>query len=226
MATLDPGAYTAIVAGNGDTTGVALVEIYDLDFNDSSILGATDSILANISTRAFVETGANIVIAGFILGEGAGDDNVIVRGLGPSLSGAGVPNVLADPTLELRNSDGALIMANNNWQDDPGQAALISEAGLAPVNPLESAMASTLPPGFYTALLAGAGGGTGNGIVEVYNLGSGAVIPTPTPGASPTATPGVSPSRERHHRVPTPTPSIDAGGVRVQGECARRTSME
>jgi hypothetical protein len=79
------------------------------------------------------------VIAGFILGNGTMADNVIVRGLGPSLAGAGVPTVLADPRLELRNSNGTLLRADDNWQDDPVQAALVTAAGLAPTSPLESA---------------------------------------------------------------------------------------
>jgi hypothetical protein len=163
--TLNPGPYTAIMKGNNNTSGVGLVEVYDLD-------QAAISNLANISTRAFVSTGANIMIAGFILGGNIGDDNVILRGIGPSLANGGVPNVLADPTLELRDSNGALIRSNNDWQDDPLQAALIAAAGLAPPNALESAIAATLAPGPYTALLAGLNNGTGNGLVEVYDLGT------------------------------------------------------
>jgi len=170
VATLAPGNYTAIVAGRETTPsffapGVALVEVYDLD-------QATASKLANISTRAFVSTSANIVIAGFILGNNLGDDNVILRGIGPSLAAAGVSTVLANPTLELRDSNGALIRANNDWQDDPAQAALITAASLAPTNNLESGIAATLSPGQYTALLAGLNSGTGIGLVEVYNRGS------------------------------------------------------
>ncbi len=167
-ATLAPGAYTAIVRGNGNTSGVALVEVYDLE------AGAA-SKLANISTRAFVGTGDNIVIAGFMLGGNppqAGNDRIVVRGIGPSLGAAGVPNALADPTLELRNSDGALVDANNDWQDDAAQAAELSAAGLAPANPLESGIAATLPPGLYTALLGGLNNGTGIGLVEVYDRGA------------------------------------------------------
>jgi len=161
--TLEPGAYTAILRGKNNGTGVGLVEVYDLD-------QAAASKVANISTRAFVGTSSDIVIAGFILGGGTMPDNVIVRGIGPSLAGL-VPDALADPTLELRNSNGALIRANNNWQDDPAQPAIISAAGLAPTNPLESAIAATLSPGLYTALLAGVNDGTGVGLVEVYDLG-------------------------------------------------------
>ena len=127
-ATLAPGAYTAIVRGNGpNINGVGLVEVYDLDQAAASKLG-------NISTRAFVQTGSNIVIAGFMLANGGGDDNVIVRGLGPSLSDDGLSPVLANPTLELRNSDGTLLFSNNDWQDNTAQAAIISGAGLAPSN--------------------------------------------------------------------------------------------
>jgi hypothetical protein len=164
VATLAPGAYTAIVRGNGNTSGVALVEVYDL--NQSA-----DSKLANLSTRAFVGTDNNIVIAGFLLGS-SGDDRVVVRGIGPSLTAAGVPNALPDPTLELRDGNGALLSANNDWQDNPAQAAELTAAGLAPTNNLESAMVATLPPGLYTALLSGANNGTGIGVVEVYDRGT------------------------------------------------------
>jgi hypothetical protein len=109
------------------------------------------------------------VIAGFILGGHGGNANVILRGIGPSLTALGVPDALANPALELRDSNGSLLLANNDWQDDPIQAALISAAGLAPTNNSESAMASTLPPGLYTALLSGLNGGTGVGLVEVYD---------------------------------------------------------
>jgi hypothetical protein len=165
-ATLAPGNYTAITRGNGTGKGVALVEVYDLD-------AAANSKLANLSTRAFVSINNNVVIAGFILGNNSGVDRIIVRGLGPSLSSYGVPNPLQDPTLELRNQNGALLAANDNWQDRPVQAAEISAAGLAPSNNAESAIAATLPPGLYSAILAGRNGGTGIGLVEVYDRGGG-----------------------------------------------------
>jgi hypothetical protein len=163
VATLAPGNYTGVVRGNGETTGVALVEVYDLD--------PTAGKLANISTRAFVSTGDNVVIAGFILGHNGGSDQVVVRGLGPSLAAAGVPSVLANPSLELRDSDGVLLASNNDWLDNPAQAADVTDAGLQPTNDRESAISATLPPGLYTALLSGLNTGTGNGIVEVYDLG-------------------------------------------------------
>jgi hypothetical protein len=157
-----------------NTTGVALVEVYDLN-------QGVDSKLANLSTRAFVSTGDNIVIAGFLLSNnGAGLDRIVVRGVGPSLAPGLFPAsvVLANPTLELRDAHGALILANNDWQDDPAQAAEITAAGLAPANNLESAIAATLSPGLYTALLEGLNSGTGIGLVEVYDRGtSGASTP-------------------------------------------------
>jgi hypothetical protein len=162
--TLNPGAYTAILRGKNDTSGVALVEVYDLS-------PAVPGKLANISTRAFVSTGSDIVIAGFILGHHSGVDRIIARGIGPSLTALGIANALADPTLELRDQNGALLFSNNDWQDNPAQAAELVAAGLAPANPLESGIAATLPPGLYTALLAGLNNGTGTGLVEIYDRG-------------------------------------------------------
>ncbi len=164
-ATLAPGAYTAIVRGSGDTSGVALVEVYDLN-------PAADSKLANLSTRAFVSTGDHIVIAGFMLGSDSGNDRIVVRGVGPSLTLAGVPNALVNPNLELRDNNGALLVANDNWQDNSAQAAELIAAGLAPTSPLESGIASALPPGLYTALLSGTANSTGVGVIEVYDRGA------------------------------------------------------
>ena len=205
-ATLLPGAYSAIVSGKNNGSGIGLVEVYDLS-------QAVASKLANISTRALVGIGDNIVIAGFILGNNSGDDRVVLRGIGPSLTSLGVPNTLSDPTLQLRDSNGALLIANNNWQDDPVQAAELIAAGLAPTNPLESGIAATLPPGPYTALLAGLNNGTGIGLVEVYDRGGG---PTPTPSATPTATapPTPTPSATATATVPpTPTPTATPSGT-------------
>jgi len=140
----------------------------------------------------------------------------VVRGLGPSLAPAFFPPsaVLADPTLELRDTNGTLILANNDWQDNAVQAAEIAAAGLAPSNNLESAIAATLSPGLYTALLAGRDFGTGIGLVEIYDRGDGSggpppVSPTPgiTPVPSPTPTPGVpTPTPSAPPATPTPTP--------------------
>jgi glucose/arabinose dehydrogenase len=163
IATLQPGAYTAVVQGKNGASGVGLVEVYDLDL-------AAASKLANISTRSFVQTGDNRLIGGFILGSSSGAAKVIVRAIGPSLTQAGITNALADPTLELRDSNGALLLANDNWQDDPNQAAQITASGLAPSNPLESVISTSLLPGAYTAIVAGKNGGTGIGLVEIYNI--------------------------------------------------------
>jgi hypothetical protein len=166
-ATLPPGAYTAIVRGKDNTSGVALVEVYDMN-------QSVPAKLANMSTRALVGTGDDIVIAGFILGGSPPEagDRIVVRGIGPSLAALGVANALADPKLELRDSDGALLAANNNWQDDSTQAAELTAAGLAPTNNLESGLALTLPSGLYTALLSGVNNGAGIGLIEVYDRGA------------------------------------------------------
>jgi hypothetical protein len=161
-ATLAPGAYTAIIRGKNNTTGVGLIEVYD-------IAQASTSKLANISTRAFVSTGTDIIIAGFTLGNSGGNGKVIIRGIGPSLSAFGVSPALADPTLELRDRNGNLLISDNDWQDSAAQAAEITAAGLAPSNPKEAAIAADLSPDAYTALLAGFGNTTGVGIVEVYD---------------------------------------------------------
>jgi hypothetical protein len=165
VATLAPGAYSAILRGNGNTSGVALVEAYDLNQD-------ADSKMANLSTRAFVSTGDDIVIAGFLLSDSTTSNKVVVRGIGPSLTALGIPNALANPTLELRDGNGAILVSNNDWQDNPVQAAEISDAGLAPATPFESAIAASLPPGLYTALLSGINNGTGVGVVEVYDRGA------------------------------------------------------
>jgi hypothetical protein len=163
-ATLNPGAYTAIVRGKNNTSGVALVEVYDL--NAEAL-----SKLANISTRAFVSTGDNVLIAGVTLGSHRDDDRIVVRGIGPSLAAGGVTGALANPTLELRNSNGGLLASNNDWQDNLAQATELTAAGLAPTNPLESGIATTLPAGVYTALLLGVNSSAGVGLVEVYDRG-------------------------------------------------------
>ena len=197
LVTLEPGAYTAIVRGENNSSGVALIELYDLSLGVPSKLG-------NISTRAFVSTGNNIVIAGFILGNGTSDDKIVVRGIGPSLTAFGVPNALANPTLELRNSDGALLVSNDDWQDNPAHAAELIAFNLAPTNDLESGLVATLAPGAYTALLAGLNNGTGVGLVEVYD--NPVAGPTPTPG-TPTPTPGPPTPTPTPGGTPTPTPA-------------------
>jgi sugar lactone lactonase YvrE len=160
LATLDPGNYTAIVRGANNTTGVAVVEGYDIDAGTSSTLG-------NISTRGVVQTGAKVMIAGVIVG-GSGSQEVIVRALGPTLSNFGVANALADPTLELRDINGNLIQSNDNWRST--QQAEIIATGLQPSYDAESAIVATLAPSNYTMIVRGVNSTTGVALVEVYRL--------------------------------------------------------
>ena len=157
---LNPGAYTAVVRGKNNGIGTAVVEAYDLD-------PTNNSKLANLATRGFVQTGDNILIAGFITGNRNGNINVLLRAMGPSLAGQ-VPTVLADPIMELHDSNGATLATNDNWQDT--QKTQIEQTGIPPGNPKESAIVASLPPGGYTAIVRGVNGGVGNAVVEVYNL--------------------------------------------------------
>jgi uncharacterized repeat protein (TIGR03803 family) len=160
VATLDPGAYTAIVSGRNGGTGIALVEAYDLD-------QTVDSQLANISTRGLVETGDNVMIGGFIVGGDTG--SVALRAIGPSLIASGVTNALADPFLELHDVNGAVVASNDNWQESADKQVFIDD-GIAPTNDKESIILGTLTAGAYTAIVSGVGQGTGVGLVEAYNL--------------------------------------------------------
>jgi plastocyanin len=170
IANLPPGNYTAIVQGVSNTTGVALMEVYDLN------PGTTNSILGNISTRSFVQTNDNVMIGGFIV-QGSGAKRVIVRAIGPELTQFGVPNVLADPTLELHDRTAALIASNDNWQTTiiggiitANQVSDIQNSGHAPTVASESAIIANLPPGNYTAIVRGVSNTTGVALVEVYDL--------------------------------------------------------
>jgi hypothetical protein len=150
-------AYTAIMRGANGGTGIGVMEVYDLD-------RTVDSTLANISTRGFIQTGDNVMIGGLIV---LGQDPlpVIVRGIGPSLN---LPGKLADPTIELRNGDGALIRSNDNWRSD--QEAEIIATKIPPSSDLESAIVENLAPGNYTAIVRDVNGATGVALVEVYAL--------------------------------------------------------
>jgi hypothetical protein len=159
IVTLNPGPYTAVVRGSTNGTGIAVVEGYDLDPEPSSKL-------ANISTRGFVQTNDNVMIGGFIFGGGPGATNVVVRGIGPSLSAFGVANPLVDPMLELHDGNGATIASNDDWKSNQ---AVIQGTGLQPSNDAEAAiLATNLAPGGYTAVLQGKNGGVGVGVLEVY----------------------------------------------------------
>lgn len=161
--TLTPGQnYTAIVRGKNDQSGVAVVEAFDLDVGAASKLG-------NISTRGFVDLNDNVMIAGLIVSSNNGSGlKVLVRALGPTLGDFGVPGVLANPTLDLVNSSGAVIRSNDNWKDS--QRNEIEAAQLTPSHDQESALVETLVPGAYTAIVRGSGQTTGAGLVEVYNI--------------------------------------------------------
>ncbi|MBA3652322.1 MAG: hypothetical protein H0W66_12795 [Chthoniobacterales bacterium] len=159
---LAPGAYTAIVTGiDGTTNNIALVEVYDLD-------SVNTPQLQNISTRGTVSTVESVMIAGVIVGGTVGQ-NVVIRGLGPSLA-ASVPDALPDPQLVLVDGFGQTIATNDDWQDT--QASDIANTGLAPTNSLESAILAPLPPGAYTAILSDTTGATGIGLIEIYNISS------------------------------------------------------
>lgn len=163
IAMLPPANYTAIVRGIEDKTGVGVVELYDLD-------RTVDALLANISTRGLVQTGNNVMIGGFIIGGGNASAKVVLRAIGPSLSQQGVANPLGDPTLRLFDGNGTLLAENDDWEDDPVQAAEIIAAGIPPQNDLESALVATLPPGPSTGIVAGKGGAIGVALVEAYHL--------------------------------------------------------
>lgn len=162
VATLDPGAYTAVLAGKNGTTGIGLVEAFDLD-------QTVPSRLANISTRGVVGTGDNVLIGGFILGPNAGGTpRVVVRAIAPSLASAGIQGAVQDPTLELHDGQGNTIASNDNWKD--AQEAELVASGVPPTDDREAAIVIRLTPGNYTGVVSGKDGTTGVGLVEVYNV--------------------------------------------------------
>jgi hypothetical protein len=166
LRTLAPGRYSAIVRGVGNTTGIALVEAYDLN-------PTANSKFANLSTRGLVQTNQNVMIAGFIVGHGLGTGGtgtvkILVRGIGPSLAQAGVTNELQDPLIQLFNANGALLAQNDNWRDT--QQAAIQATHIPPTDLRESALIRALPQGNYSVVLSGRNNSTGVGLVEVYNV--------------------------------------------------------
>jgi hypothetical protein len=143
--------------------------VYDLSPGTTSLLG-------NISTRGFVQTGDNVMIGGFIV-QGTGAKRVVIRAIGPELTQHGITNPLADPTLELHNATGALIGFNDNWQTTilggvitSDQVSDIQNSGHVPTAASESAIIANLTPGNYTAIVRGVNNTTGVGLVEVYDL--------------------------------------------------------
>lgn len=169
VATLPPGAYTAVLQGKGvagGSFGTALVEIYDLD-------QAGGSILANISSRGYTLVNNNVMIGGIILRpEGTGDATIVLRAIGPSLFGQGILSALYDPTLELHDGNGTIIGFNDNWGEDP-DAGEIAALGLSPVVDRQSALKVTLAPGSYTVVVRGTGievNLAGVALVEAYHV--------------------------------------------------------
>lgn len=160
LATLSPGAYSAVVSGNGNTTGIGLVELFDLSHPPTSNL-------ANLSARGFVETGDNVLIGGIIV-TGVAAEKVVFRAIGPDLANSQVANPLSDPLLDLRDANGTQIAFNNNWRDT--QESEIIALGLAPKDDRDSAIVKTLQPGGYSAIVSGAGGATGVALVEGFEV--------------------------------------------------------
>jgi len=159
--TLAPGAYTAIAGGKDGGAGTAVVEVYDLS-------PTSDSTLANISTRGAVGGASDVMIGGFIIAGESGSTRVLVRSVAPSLVSFGINNAMPDPMMELRDINGTLVAANDNWKEGP--QAEIESTTLAPSNDLESAIVTTLPSGAYTAVIHERNGESGVGLFEVYNL--------------------------------------------------------
>jgi hypothetical protein len=173
--TLTPGAYTAIVSGKGNATGIATVELYDRDGvvpASAAMKEATaTSRVANISTRGFCSTNDNLMISGGIIGGGdGGGATIMARGLGPSLTVGGSPvsGRLSDPTVEIFDANGASIAANNDWRSDNEEE--IEDTGIAPANDFEAAIITQLPPGMFTVHLRGNNDSSGIGLVEIYEL--------------------------------------------------------
>ena len=167
---LEPGAYTATVHGNGGLTGVSLVEVYDAD-NPAERLPTAE--VGNIATRGEVGTGADVLIAGFVV-SGDVPKRILIRGIGPQLEAYGVSGTLEDPRIDLTNSDDVLVGSNDNWGDNPDVASVVSamaEVGAFTLGDgsKDAAMLIWLPPGAYTAKVSGADGGTGVALIEVYD---------------------------------------------------------
>ena len=159
IATLPPGSYSAVVSGKNGGTGIGLVDVYQLD--------STTSIFSNLSTRGLVGSGNNVLIGGLIIGSGE-PPVIVLRAIGPTLSSFGITQPLQDPTLELRDANGALIAFNNDWNDDTPTA--VKATLLKPSDSRESAIVASLASGNYTAIVRGKNGTTGVALVEAYRL--------------------------------------------------------
>ncbi|HTZ19755.1 MAG TPA: Ig-like domain-containing protein [Opitutaceae bacterium] len=169
VATLSPGLYSAQVSGVGNTTGVALVEVYDLDASDPF----SSQKVTSVSTRGLVGAGDQVLIAGLNV-TGSIPKKVLVRAVGPTLTSFNVSNVLADPVLTIYNGN-TVVRQNDNWENgnDPTLVATAtSQIGTFPLpsGSKDSAILMTLPPGLYTAVVSSANGTTGVALVEAYEV--------------------------------------------------------
>ena len=162
LAVAGSGQYTAIVSGNGGGTGIAFVEIYDLDDPTSSL-----AQLANISTRGFVGSAEDALIGGIIVGPANNVGEVILRAIGPSL--VNVSDPLQDPTIELVDAQGARVAFNDNWRNSPDMDKIVAQ-NLAPSSDAEAAIDAVLPAGNYTAVVRSVDATTGVGLVEAYHI--------------------------------------------------------
>ena len=160
VADLTPGNYTAIVSGAESGTGVALVEVYDLEPDNGK--------LANISTRAHVDTGDNALIGGFII-KGPQSQRNVIRALGPSLSSSGVTGALPNPMLDLYNGNGGLLQSNDDFNSNT-DAKTIRAYGLGLDNDYESGLYFEAAPGNFTAVVRGANDSSGIALVEIYGV--------------------------------------------------------
>ena len=161
--TLDPGSYTVVMRGKNNSSGIGVVEMYDIGLD-------ANARLANVSSRGFIATGDNILIGGFFAGpQTASVTGVVFRAIGPSLSQFGIPQPMQDPTIELHNGNGDLIATNDDWQSS--QKSEIEAVGLAPSDSRESAiLLRNFDPGPYTAIVRGKNNTTGVGLVEIYDV--------------------------------------------------------
>jgi hypothetical protein len=158
---INPGAYTVVVRGKNNATGIGLFEVYDLD-------PTSPQKLTNISTRGHVASGNDVMIAGVII-VGSKPQETVLRAIGPSLANFGVQNPLEDPVLELRDTNGGLITSNDSWQEHQAE---VNATSLAPTDPRECAIVAWLYPANYTAVVRGKNGAAGVGLVEAYHLNS------------------------------------------------------
>jgi hypothetical protein len=164
---LAPGSYSAVVRGYAHSSGMALIDVH----------GARTSVsrLTQLSSRGHVQTGDEVLIGGFTV---SGDTRILLRAIGPTLGKRQIADPLSDTTLELRDANGLLLEANDDWRSDNEQA--IRATGLAPTDYRESAILRTLPSGIYTAIVRGKDNKTGIALVEVYRLPSFSIEPPPT----------------------------------------------